>query len=154
MLDEGTRLERGQRLVEAQHEGGVDPGGGEQGELLRETARSRAPFGAQQAQGLRSNVTATTRAPASSAATRARSITARWPECTPSNLPIATTLGPNRPAPPRVVEDDHQLGSLGAPAPRPACRTRLRGIHLFGALAASVRSHHRPTNGSTSGTQK
>ena len=50
--------------------------------------------GRSSASGLRSKVTATTRAPPVAASTRARSSTARCPECTPSNLPIATTDGP------------------------------------------------------------
>ncbi len=46
------------------------------------------------ASGLRSNVTATDRLPVAAAASSRRSITARWPAWTPSNLPIATALGP------------------------------------------------------------
>ncbi len=44
--------------------------------------------------GCGSKVTATTWRPRSSAISRARAITRRWPRCTPSKLPITTTLRP------------------------------------------------------------
>src|SRR5207302_4468968 len=48
------------------------------------------PCGDSSADGCGSNVNATARRPRVSASSRARAISARWPTCTPSKLPIAT----------------------------------------------------------------
>ena len=92
-LDEVLGRGAGERGVEGHDDGAVEPGGGEQAQLValareleqrllrpEEAARMRL-------EGQRRRLAAERRGRARSAA----SITARWPRCTPSKLPIATT---------------------------------------------------------------
>jgi hypothetical protein len=136
-----ARGSRGQRLVEAEHEGGVDPGGGEQVELLREAAHGlRAQFGAQQAQGVAIERDGHHPRPGI-----LRGDTRTVDHRTMSGV-HAVELADRDDAgaePGRhlrgVVKDDHQLElPRCARRPGPPIGRGCRGIRLFGALAASA----------------
>ncbi len=107
------------------------------------TSASGHLSGASSASGLRSNVTTTARRSSAAAISRIRSITARWPRCTPSNLPIVTALGP-KPAGtasrPLKVFTRHPPRSRRVPAAASARLDRApRRRRIRGARARPVR---------------
>ena len=80
--------------------------------------------------GLRSKVTTTDASPRAAAVVRRRCTIARCPSCTPSNLPIVTTLGP------KSAGTSERLVKIliGLPRPRVGC-ARARGSRRWAAGA-------------------
>ena len=90
------RPRAGERRVEGQHHRAVEPGRGEQPQLRRSGGEpEQGLVGPEKAARMR--LEGQRQRPAACALARApiaASITARWPRCTPSKLPIATTGRP------------------------------------------------------------
>ena len=140
-----ARLERRERFVEAQHERRVDA---RLGEELRASAStpmrsSGQSSGRRRLSGLRSNVTATTRAPCGGIHLRPlehgavpRVHAVELADRDDRRAEVGGHLG-------RVAEDDHDVTAAAAAS-----------VVSRSSTGGCVTSHHRPKNGSTSGMNR
>ena len=112
--DEILRGKPRQRRVEAQHDRAVEPGRGQEPQLRALVGEAEQRLvGPEEAAGCGSKVSAAAGRPSASARARAAAITARWPRCTPSKLPMATTAPSSARSRGRFATDhDERLGRL------------------------------------------
>jgi len=92
MVNEILRRGSGPGLVEGHHDSAGEPGSSQQPQLSGLVGEPELGlFGLKKLRGCGSKVTASAGRPWARPICRAAAITARWPRCTPSKLPIATT---------------------------------------------------------------